>query len=249
VEIQRPFHRDDRARNRWLSAIASQIGVRCVATGNAHAHDSSRWQLQEVLVAAHAGRTLAGSESLRRGNSMIGLCTQAETRARFAGYEVEVDEIAAVAERIEFDLTSDLGYRYPGSDDPSADLRLASLCRDRLDERYPSGPSRDQAADRLATELDLISSLGLSGFFCLHREILELAREVAVEVRGPSAARSLLPPGRGRGSSVSSIVCYLTGLSHIDPIANGLTLGRFLNEDLSAVPDIDLDFPRDIRHR
>jgi len=249
VEIQRPFHRDDRARNRWLSAIASQIGVRCVATGNAHAHDSSRWQLQEVLVAAHAGRTLAGSESLRRGNSMIGLCTQAETRARFAGYEAEVDEMSAVAERIEFDLTSDLGYRYPGSDDPSADLRLASLCRDRLDERYPSGPSRDQAADRLATELDLISSLGLSGFFCLHREILELAREVAVEVRGPSAARSLLPPGRGRGSSVSSIVCYLTGLSHVDPISNGLTLGRFLNEDLSAVPDIDLDFPRDIRHR
>jgi len=250
VEIQRPFHRDDRARNRWLAGIASQIGVRCVATGNAHAHDASRWQLQEVLVAAHAGRTLAGSESLRRGNSMIGLSTPEEMRSRFAGYEEAVDEMAVVAERIEFDLTSDLGYRYPGSGDPRADRRLADLCRDRLDERYPSAdPGRGQAVARLETELDLISSLGLSGFFCLHREILELAREVAVEVRGPSAARSLLPPGRGRGSSVSSIVCYLTGLSHVDPISNDLTLGRFLNEDLSAVPDIDLDFPRDIRHR
>src|SRR5919107_2469788 len=57
----------------------------------------------------------------------------------------------------------------------------------------------------------------------------------------------LLPPGRGRGSSVSSIVCYLTGLSHIDPVENDLFLGRFLNEELSALPDIDLDFPRDIR--
>src|SRR5919107_2325997 len=57
----------------------------------------------------------------------------------------------------------------------------------------------------------------------------------------------LLPPGRGRGSSVSSIVCYLTGLSHIDPVSNELFLGRFLNEELSALPDIDLDFPRDIR--
>ena len=46
---------------------------------------------------------------------------------------------------------------------------------------------------------------------------------------------------------MSSIVCYLTGLSHVDPIANELLLGRFLNEELTALPDIDLDFPRDIR--
>jgi error-prone DNA polymerase len=48
---------------------------------------------------------------------------------------------------------------------------------------------------------------------------------------------------------VSSIVCYLTGLSHIDPVKNDLFLGRFLNEDLTALPDIDLDFPRDIREK
>src|SRR6202008_3198464 len=78
---------------------------------------------------------------------------------------------------------------------------------------------------------------------------LELARDVAVEVRGRSSARALLPPGRGRGSSVSSIVCYLTGLSHIDPIANELVLNRFLNEELNSLPDIDLDFPRDVREK
>ena len=93
----------------------------------------------------------------------------------------------------------------------------------------------------------MIEALGLPGFFILHRDLLELAREVAVEVRGPDTARALLPPGRGRGSSVSSIVCYLTGLSHIDPVENQLFLGRFLNEELTSLPDIDLDFPRDIR--
>src|SRR6185436_11135875 len=45
----------------------------------------------------------------------------------------------------------------------------------------------------------------------------------------------------------SSVVCYFLGLSHIDPIANRLFLGRFLNETLASVPDIDLDFPREIR--
>ena len=78
----------------------------------------------------------------------------------------------------------------------------------------------------------MIDKLGLAGFFLLHHEMLELAREVAVEVRGPDSVRALLAPGRGRGSSVSSLVCYLTGLSHIDPIANELLLGRFLHEDL-----------------
>ncbi|MDX6605931.1 MAG: error-prone polymerase, partial [Solirubrobacterales bacterium] len=86
-------------------------------------------------------------------------------------------------------------------------------------------------------------------FFLLHHDMLELAREVAAEVRGPDSARRLLPPGRGRGSSVSSLVCYLTGLSHIDPVKNDLFLGRFLNEELTEVPDIDLDFPRDIREK
>ena len=109
------------------------------------------------------------------------------------------------------------------------------------------GRRTPEAAARLEEELRIIDELGLAGFFLLHHELLELAREVAAEVRGPDSARALLAPGRGRGSSVSSIVCYLTGLSHIDPIGNRLLLGRFLHTGLESLPDIDLDFPRDIR--
>ena len=98
-------------------------------------------------------------------------------------------------------------------------------------------------------ELALIDELGLAGFFLLHWEVLELAREVALDVRGRDSPRRFLPPGRGRGSSVGSIVCYLTGLSHVDPVENDLSLGRFLNRELRTVPDVDLDFPRDIREK
>ena len=79
--------------------------------------------------------------------------------------------------------------------------------------------------------------------------MLELARACALEVRGRDSPRNALPPGRGRGSSVGSIVCYLTGLSHVDPVEANLSLGRFLNDELVSVPDIDLDFPRDIREK
>jgi error-prone DNA polymerase len=248
VELQRPFHRHDRALNRGLAALADRLGVPCVATGNVHAHTPARARLQDAFVAIREHTTLDASEPLRRGNHSHVLATPEAMAARFADHPDAVAESERLADTLRFDLTSDLGYRYPGAEDDTADRRLAEVCHACFESRYPFGSKlRTEAAGRLDDELRLISDLGLSGFFLLHREMLELAREVAVEVRGRDTVRALLPPGRGRGSSVSSIVCYLTGLSHVDPIANKLLLGRFLNEEIQTLPDIDLDFPRDVR--
>ncbi|MGI8512176.1 MAG: DNA polymerase III subunit alpha, partial [Solirubrobacteraceae bacterium] len=249
VELQRPFHGDDRARNRRRAALARRLGMPCVATGNIHAHACGRARLQDTLVAVREHTTLDASEALRRGNHAHVLTTPAAMAARFSDHPEAVAETARLAERLSFDLRADLGHHYSAAEDTTADHTLAQLCRARLAERYAGDPNRAAAEARLAEEEVVIAKLGLAGFFLLHRDMLELAREVAVEVRGPDSARALLPPGRGRGSSVSSIVCYLTGLSHIDPIRNELFLGRFLNEDISSLPDIDLDFPRDIREK
>ncbi len=247
VELQRPLWRRDRARNRWLAQLAERLGVPCVATGNVHMHERGRAALQDALVAVRLRGSLEETEPLRRGNWTAHLLPPAEAAARFRDHPEAVAETRRLAERLRFDLTRDLGYRYPGSEDPDADGALAEICRARLDHRYGGTRELAEAGRRLEDELGLIRRLGLSGFFLLHFDILELAREVAVEIRGRDSARMLLPPGRGRGSSVSSIVCYLTGLSHIDPVRNGLFLGRFINEEITDAPDIDLDFPRDIR--
>ncbi|MGN6188913.1 MAG: PHP domain-containing protein, partial [Conexibacter sp.] len=256
VELQRPYLRDDRARNRRLASLARELRLTTVATGDVHAHARARAPLQDALVTIRHHTTLEASEPLRRGNFSHVLASPHAMAARFAADHPEaVRETARIAERLRFDLTEHHGYRYPGEEDAAADRKLAELARAKLEERYPAGagrgerahPLRAEAQSRLDEELRIIAHLGLSGFFLLHRDMLELAREVALEVRGPDTARALLPPGRGRGSSVSSIVCYLTGLSHVDPIANDLFLGRFLNDELTALPDIDLDFPRDVR--
>jgi error-prone DNA polymerase len=249
IELQRPLWRHDRSRNRWLAALAERLGVPGVATGDAHAHDRSRLPLQDAMVAVRLGATLDETEGLRRGNSASVLLSAERAVTRFGDHPEAVTETARLADRLRFDLTSEVGYSYPGAEDRGADRRLAELCRVRLIHRYQGTVHRADAERRLDEELALIRKLRLSGFFLLHQDMLELAREVAVEVRGPESARRLLPPGRGRGSSVSSLVCYLTGLSHIDPVKNELFLGRFLNEELTEVPDIDLDFPRDIREK
>ena len=247
VELQRPLWRGDRTRNRRLVELAEVLGVAPVATGNVHYHHRRRAALQDALVAARLLGTLESTEPTRRGNGAGFLAGPGRMAGRFAEHPEAVAETVRIAERIEFDLTRDLGYRYPGSEDPDADRKLAEACGSRFAERYRGTPELAEAERRLEEELRVIAKLDLSGFFLLHRDLLELATEVATEVRGPSAARALLPPGRGRGSSVSSVVCYLTGLSHVDPVRAGLFLGRFLNDEITEAPDIDLDFPRDVR--
>jgi error-prone DNA polymerase len=246
VELQRPCLRGDRARNRMLSALARSLGVGCVATGDVHAHARRRAQLQDAFVALRNHTTLDASEPLRRGNHSHVMASPRAMAARFADHPQALRETLLLAERLEFDLTRDLGYRYPGADDRDAERRLAQLCSQRLHERYAGGALAEARA-RLEQELRVIGKLGLAGFFLLHHDLLELAREVALQVRGPDSVRALLAPGRGRGSSVSSLACYLIGLSHIDPIASRLALGRFLHEDLRGLPDIDLDFSRELR--
>ncbi len=269
IELQRPYGRHDRARNRALAALARRLGVACVASGDVHAHARSRAELQDAFVALRHRTTLDASEPLRRGNFSHVLSPPQAMANRFADHPEAVRETLELAERLSFDLTTDLGYSYPGAESDSAARRLRELCVVRLEDRYGaaartgagarSGAHREsrltcqqlylRARERLEQELRVIDELDLAGFFLLHHDMLELAREVACEVRGRDSVRALLAPGRGRGSSVSSIVCYLIGLSHIDPIENGLALGRFLHEDLRGLPDIDLDFPREIREQ
>jgi len=253
VELQRNYVRGDRALTLALKDLADSLQLGVVASGNVHYHKRERHRLHDVLVAIRHRTTLDGSHNVRHANSEFFLRPPHEVEELFRDCPDAVANTIVLAERCRaFDLTRDLGYTFPdfrGADLTPAPRALAELCRAKLEELYPTGsPHRDDALRRLEQELTLIEHHRLSGFFLVYHDLFDLAREVAADVRrGSRRAHANLLPGRGRGSSVSSIVCYLLGLSHIDPIANGLFLGRFLNDTLASVPDIDLDFPREIR--
>jgi len=252
VELQHNSVHGDGRRTKALGTLADRFRVPVVATGNVHYHDRDRHRLQDVLVSIRNRTTVDDSHEVRRPNSCFHLASQNEMAWRFETRPDAITNTLAIAERCgEFDLTRDLGYEFPdfvGSGRAPAIRVLAEVCRAALEIRYPAGcHDRKEAEARLQEEIVLIDRHDLAGFFLVYRDILNLAREVATRVRGGSEPRSLLPPGRGRGSSVSSIVCYLIGLSHVDPVRTNLYLGRFLNDAMGSVPDIDIDFPRDIR--
>ncbi len=253
VELQDNRIRGDAARNKALGALADHFGLPVVATNNVHIHRHERHRLQDVLTAIRHRSTLDGSHAMRRPNLCHALAAADEMAQRFVSRPDALRSTLVLAERCsDFDLTRDLGYTFPdfeGSERGGALETLAAVCLAQLARRYEPGSKLEKKAEeRLHQELKLVDLHGLAGFFLVYRDIMNLARDVALEVRGEAPrARSGLPPGRGRGSSVSSIICYLIGLSHVDPVKADLFLGRFLNEALGSVPDIDLDFPRDIR--
>ena len=253
VELQDNDVHGDRPRNEALVALAGRAGVGVAGTGNVHYHAPERHRLQDVLVAIRHRSTLDESHAERRPNAEFWLRGPEEQAERFARYHPEAAaNTVRIARRCSFDLTGDLGYRLPSPPLPEGATPLGELeriCRERLGERYRAPSERAKAEAQLVEELRLIELHDLAGFFLIYHEVFELAQEVARDVRAAGIARGLtdLPPGRGRGSSVSSIVCYLIGLSHIDPIHHRLFIGRFLNEEMDSLPDIDLDFPRDIR--
>jgi error-prone DNA polymerase len=251
VELQQNMVHGDTRRMARLSRLAEEAGLECVATGNVHYHVRERYRLQDVQVAIRNRLTLDASHQVRRANSEFALQPHDIMARRFRRYPEALANTVRIAERCaSFDLTRDLRYRfpdYPPDAGLSADEILARDTHAMLGKRYGDNPA---ARERLELELSLIRRHGLAGFFLVYRDIMLLAKQVAIEVRGtgPRSAYEL-PPGRGRGSSVSSIICYLIGLSHIDPLKHNLFIGRFLNEEMSSVPDIDLDFPRDIREK
>lgn len=254
VELQNNHVRADVQRMRTLALLADETGVPVVATGNVHYHRASRYPLQDALVAIRERTTLDGAHSVRRPNRCWSLVGADEMAQRFRGREDALRNTLRIAERCSaFDLTCDLGYAFPdfeGSEGLDALETLSAVCRAEISRRYDSAHEIQAAEERLHEELALVDHHHLAGFFLVYRDIMKLARDVAFEVRGEAPrAHSGLPPGRGRGSSVSSIICYLIGLSHVDPLKADLFLGRFLNEALRSVPDIDLDFPRDIREQ
>jgi error-prone DNA polymerase len=247
IELQNNFVYGDLRRNHRLAELAEHLSIGIVATGNVHYHAPERHRLQDVLVSIRNGMTLDASHRVRRENSQYFLRRPEEMAVMFRDFPRAIATTQTIAERCQFDLTRDLEYRFPDHPVPAGETQesyLRKIIWQEASRRYPC--ITPELERRLEDELLLVEKHGLSGFFLIHREILQLAKQIARASRGRLYQDC---PGRGRGSSVGSVICYLIGLSHIDPIENNLFLGRFLNEEVASVPDIDLDFPRDIREK
>ena len=262
VEMQQNLVYGDTARNRRLAALADEAGVGVVATNNVHYHARDRHRLNDALVAIKANSTLEQTHRQRRANSQFYMKSPDEMAALFRWCPEAIVNTVRIADRCGFDLRADLGYTFPDHPVPdgyTAQTWLERICEEAALRRYGSldfrydlkGASRQTVAERLAEEMGLIGRHGLAGFFLIYYDLVRLAREVMIDLglSEPEIPLEERAPGRGRGSSVAMLIGYLIGISHIDPLKFGLSLSRFMPDEAmeGVIPDIDLDFPRNIR--
>ena len=250
VELQQNLVKGDVQRNKILSEYAKHLDIETVATNNVHYHLPERSKLQDVLVAIKNNTSLEECSNYLRFNNQFYLKSAEEMQYLFASYPKAVKNTLKIAEMCDFDLLQDIGYVFPDYAVPeeySQQSYLEKICVDAAKRKY--GIITNKIHTRLEEEFRLIEKHNLAGFLLIYHDIIELAREVMIDMKLtdieiPLEERS---PGRGRGSSVAMLVGYLIGLSHIDPLEYNLSLNRFLPNEMTIVPDIDLDFPRNIR--
>jgi len=217
-------------RLRHVARLGAELGVPLVAVGDVLYHAPSRQPVQDVLTCIRAGCTLDEAGLGLQPNAERHLQTPDAMARRFADLPAALRRGLDIAERCTFSL-DELRYRYPaeiipeGFDDAMAYLRL--LVREGAGERYLDGvPTAVQA--QLDHELGIIAALDFPHYFLTVHDLVRFAR-----------GRGILC--QGRGSAANSAVCYVLGITSVDPARSSLLFERFISAERGEPPDIDLD--------
>ncbi len=225
----------DQRRDRWAEQTASALGgVPVVASSRAFYHEPERKMLLDVLTCIRLGCTLDDAGPRLSGNSEACLRSEKQMLRLFRDHPEWVEETARVADKCRFSL-SELKYHFPCtlSEGQTADERLAELTWEGVGRRYPQGIS-PELRTQIEKELKLIQKIGVAPYFLSTKEVVEMARR-----------RKILC--QGRGSAANSAVCFMLGITAVDPSRSQLLFERFLSEERAEPPDIDLDFEHERR--
>ncbi|MBI5533398.1 MAG: error-prone DNA polymerase [Deltaproteobacteria bacterium] len=216
-------------------SLAKLVEVDLIATARPLFHHPSRKPVADVLCCIRNKTTLDAAGPLLQLNAEAVLSSPAKMAQRFRDHPEWLASTLPIAQACQFSL-AELRYRFPceaACVDETPDQALARLVREKQSWRYPNGVPEPVMA-QLRKELALIEELGVAPYFLSVYEIVEIARE-----------RRILC--QGRGSAANSAVCYVLGITAVDPARANLLFERFLSAERRDPPDIDVDFEHERR--
>jgi len=225
----------DAVRLQQLADLAQAARVPAVVTGDVLYHVPARRILQDVVTCIREGCTIDDAGFRRERFADRHLKGPAEMTRLFAGYPDALAHTAEIASRCTFSL-SELRYQYPDeveAPDETPQAALERLVQESAPVRYPDCVPPD-VGKQLKHELRLIAELDYAPYFLTVHSIVRFAR-----------SRGILC--QGRGSAANSAVCYVLGITAIDPVRTGLLFERFISAERREPPDIDVDFESEHR--
>ena len=225
----------DAARLHHLAELGRAAGAPMLATGDVLYHVPERRILQDVVTCIREGCTIDDAGFRRERHADRHLKTPEEMARLFAHHPDAVGRTLELAGRCGFDL-GDLRYQYPDEvSDPAltAQQTLEMLTWQGAAGRYAKGVP-DKVAKQLRHELGLIAQLSYAPYFLTVHSIVCYARSQDILCQG-------------RGSAANSAVCYVLGITCLDPAESNLLFERFMSAARKEPPDIDVDFEHDRR--
>ncbi len=225
----------DQLRLHRLSNLATQARVRTVVTGDVLFHHPDRRVLQDVVTCIREGCTIDDVGFKRERSGDRHLKPAAEMHRLFARYPEALARTLEIADRCRFNL-DELAYQYPEEatiPGLTPQEALERLTWEGTESRYPEGLP-EKVKGSLRHELTLIQELGYAPYFLTVNSIVQFAR-----------SRDILC--QGRGSAANSAVCYVLGITSIDPERHDLLFERFVSQERREPPDIDVDFEHERR--
>ncbi len=233
--LTRRFLPNEAARLERIANAAATAHVATVATNDVLYHCPSRRMLQDVVTCIRLSTTIDNAGFLKERHADRFLKDPGEMLRLFPRYEDAVQRTWEIAERCRFSLDQ-LTYTYPTEeleDGLTAQERLEKLTWEGSTRRFPDGLP-DNVATQIRHELNLIERMDYAPYFLTVESIVRFAR-----------SKSILC--QGRGSAANSSVCYVLGITSIDPVRQNLLFERFVSEERREPPDIDVDFEHERR--
>ena len=227
----------DHRRLARLGALAERLGLPLIATNDALYAESGRRPLHDVLTCIREKAAISEAGQKLAANAERHLKSPQEMARLFAARPEAITATANLLPRIEFSL-DDLRYEYPHEPVPKGwepQQWLEHLVVTAAEARWPDGmPPKAQAL--LADEFDLIRKQEYAYYFLTVHDVVKFARAQD-------------PPilCQGRGSAANSMVCFLLGITSVDPLKYDLLFSRFVSEERKEPPDIDVDFEHERR--
>jgi DNA-directed DNA polymerase III (polc) len=238
VELQRHRVRGEEREITFLRDLAAAQNLPLLATGGVNYAIPEHRLVSDVFTCLRHHTTLDAAGRLLDLNAHRHLKSGAEIAELFADLPEAIANSTRIEERLQFSLKN-LGYQFPQYHLPSGEsVDQDAYLRQKTYEaaRSKFGHLSEAWRNQLEKELSLIARLGFSGYFLIVWDICAWARDKKILVQG-------------RGSAANSAVCYVLGITSVDPIKNKLLFDRFLNDSRvgkdgrPSWPDIDLDFP------
>ena len=226
---------NDRRRLAGLSIIAQKARIPLLATNDVLYADSGQRALQDILTCIREGVTIESAGRRLEANAERYLKTPTEMARLFADCPDAIDETQDFLARVEFSLDQ-LKYEYPDEPVPpgrEAQDWLEELTFRHAEIRYPDGVPQ-KVEKLLHAELALIAKLAYARYFLTIHDIVRVANDKGILCQG-------------RGSAANSAVCYVLGITAVDPAEHNVLFARFISEERREPPDIDVDFEHERR--